>query len=266
MAQTHTTTVDGRTARILILDTIRANVRKFKHLYGPTVVVAIDDKEYWRRERFIYYKHHRKDLREKSQFDWDAINTLLNTVKQEIRENLPYKVLTVPKAEADDIIAVLTRRFSTIEKLVIVSTDKDFKQLHTHKNVTQYSPVLKKFITHDAPHLFLKEQIIRGDAGDGIPNILSPDNAFADKIRQKPIYDKKIVEWLNQEPADFCTEDMLRNYKRNEMLISFLEIPTEVSSAITAAYDTYQDKGKSHLFDYLREQQLMPLLEVIDEF
>ena len=42
------------------------------------------------------------------------------------------------------------------------------------------------------PIVFLREQIIKGDRSDGVPNILSDDDIFLRDERQKPINKKKI--------------------------------------------------------------------------
>ena len=187
MASEKSSTIDAKIAKTLVLDTIRANIVKFKRKYGPTVVLSIDDKEYWRREVFPNYKKNRQESKEKSMFDWDNIHESMNIIKTDLKVNFPHKVLCVPRAESDDIIAVLTEKFKLYEKVLIVSGDKDFKQLHGHENVYQYAPVQKEFVTVADPSRELKELIIRGDKGDGVPNILSDDDTFIEKSRQKQI-------------------------------------------------------------------------------
>ena len=46
---------------------------------------------------------------------------------------------------------------------------------------------------------FLREQIIKGDRSDGVPNILSDDDIFLRDERQKPINKKRLEEWSNIE-------------------------------------------------------------------
>ena len=133
----------------------------------------------------------------------------------------PYKVLDVDGAEADDVIAVLTARLSSNSSVLILSSDKDFSQLQKYPNVTQYSPILKRFIKIDDPKTFIREHVLRGDRGDGIPNFLSPDDTFVRGLRQKVINSKKLSEWIGKDPNDFCDSTMLRGYKRNQMLVDF---------------------------------------------
>jgi 5'-3' exonuclease len=213
------TAVDESLVRHMILNTIRTYVKKFKDSHGPEVVIACDNKKYWRRDIFPHYKAGRKKARESSGHDWASIFDCLGKIKQELKDHSPYKVIEVDTCEADDIIAILTMKYSATQKVMILSSDKDFAQLQRFPNVEQYSPILKKHIKEPLPLLQLKQLIIRGDKGDGIPNILSPDDCFVASMRQKPITEAKIINWMNQEPKDFCTEDMLRNFSRNETLI-----------------------------------------------
>ena len=82
--------------------------KKFGHEYGQ-MILCYDDKSYWRTQSFPYYKKNRKQERESSKYDWDRMFSVLNTIRDEIRRNLPYYVIQVQGAEADDVIAVLSR-------------------------------------------------------------------------------------------------------------------------------------------------------------
>ena len=164
--------------RHMAINTIRSNIKQFKSKY-PNVVLCCDNKKYWRRDYFPFYKSQRRVDREASGLDWNLIFETLNKIRDELKEYFPYKVINVDGAEADDVIAVLTARFAPHGNILILSSDKDFGQLQKYPNVTQYSPILKRFIKIDDPKLFIKEHVIRGDRGDGIPNFLSADNTFA---------------------------------------------------------------------------------------
>ena len=149
---------------------------------------------------------------------------------------------------------------------MILSSDKDFAQLQKFKNVEQYSPILKKYVKEELPSLQLKQLIIRGDKGDGIPNIMSPDDVFVTGGRQKPITNKNIIKWLNEKPEDFCNEEMFRNYKRNEILIDLSKVPEKLKEEILHSYDTVKGKTKQVFMNYMINKRLKNLLEVIDEF
>ena len=260
------TPVDESLVRHMILNTIRTYVKRFKDSHGPEIIIACDNKKYWRREIFPHYKAGRKKAREASGHDWSTIFDCLNKIRDELKVNSPYKVLDVDSAEADDIIAVLALKYSATQKIMILSSDKDFAQLQKYPNVEQFSPILKKAIKEPLPSAQLKQLIIRGDKSDGIPNILTKDDVFVTGGRQKPITEVKIIGWMNQEPKEFCNEDMLRNYARNEMLIDLTRIPESLKEDILHTYDEAKGRTKQEFMNYMIANRLKNLLEVIDEF
>lgn len=258
--------VEENLVRHMILNTIRTYVKKFKESHGPEVVIACDNKKYWRREIFPNYKASRKKIRESSGHDWAAIFECLAKIKQELKDYSPYKVIDVDTCEADDIVAVLTMKYSTSQKIMILSSDKDFAQLQKFPNVEQFSPILKKYIKEPFPAAQLKQLIIRGDKGDGIPNILSNDDVFVSGGRQRPITEEKIIKWMNQAPVEFCNEEMMRNFSRNETLIDLTKIPTSLTEAILDTYENSKGNSKQVFMNYMIENRLKNLIEVIDEF
>lgn len=258
--------VDENLVRHMILNTIRTYVKKFKESHGPEVVIACDNRNYWRRGYFSQYKAGRKKARDSSGHDWTSIFESLNKIRQELKENSPYKVIDVDGAEADDVIGTLVQKYSANEKIMILSSDKDFAQLQRYPNVEQYSPILKKYIKEPFPLVQLKQLIIRGDKGDGIPNILSSDDCFITGTRQKPITEAKIIKWLNQDPKEFCNDEMLRNYTRNEMMIDLSKIPENVRLDILNTYETVKGKTKQEFMNYMIANRLKNLIEVAHEF
>ena len=263
--------IDENLIRHMVLNSIRMYNVKFKDTYGD-IVICCDDKKYWRRDFFPYYKAGRKKDRDASPFDWNLIFETLNKVRDEIKEHFPYKVIQVDKTEADDVIATLTQKFgvqlknSTTEKILILSSDKDFMQLQKFANVEQFSPMGKKFLKCGDPDKFLKEHIFKGDRSDGIPNFLSCDDTFVTEARQKPVTEKKLNKWLEEEPESFCDEVMLRNYKRNELLIDLSKIPTEYQEKILETYENTPKRGREKLLNYFIQNRMKQLMEHIQEF
>ena len=252
--------------RHMCINTIRASVRQFKSKY-PNVILCCDNRKYWRKEYFPFYKSQRKHDREASGLDWSLIFDTLNKIRDELKVSFPYKVLDVEGAEADDIIAVLTARFAPSNDILILSSDKDFGQLQKYPNVSQYSPILKRFIKIDDPKSFVREHIIRGDRGDGIPNILSADNTFAAGERQKVISSKKLQEWMKQDVETFCNTDaLLRGFKRNQTLVDFDYIPNEVQSQIATAFDDTKPATKQVMLNYFIEKGLKTMIESVGDF
>ena len=170
--------------RHMILNSIRSYNNKFKEEFGD-IVICCDSRHYWRREIFPNYKWGRKQHRAGDTLDWDLIFSVFNKVRDEMKEHMPWKVVDVYGAEADDIIATLTKNNN--EEILILSGDKDFIQLQKYGNVKQYAPIQKKWVNGVDPKRYIKEHILKGDRGDSIPNFLSPDDTFINNIRQNQL-------------------------------------------------------------------------------
>jgi len=256
--------------RHMVLNSLRGHNKKFRKEYGE-MVIACDSKNVWRREFFPNYKAGRKANREKSDHDWNAIFSMLGNIRNEIRDFLPYKVIELETAEADDIIATLVRRTlnriqpNHLKKILILSGDKDFIQLH-NEWVKQYNPVLNKYVGKDEnPALYIKEHILKGDRSDGIPNVLSDDNVFIEGRRQKPLSRKKIDSWL-EEVLMTMTEEEEKNYNRNKKLIDLTCIPLELEDKINNEFDNVEVASRDKILNYFITRKLKTLIEVIDEF
>ena len=248
--------------RHMVLNSLRGHNKKFKKQYGD-MVIACDSGNVWRRQAFPNYKAGRKETREKSEHDWTMIFDILSKVKDEIKTFLPYKVIEVESVEADDIIAVLCRR--TNEKVLILSGDKDFIQLHNDR-IKQYNPVLNKFVGQgENPSLYIREHILKGDRSDGIPNVLSDDNVFIEGRRQRPLSKKKIEAWCNEIVPTFNEEEQ-KNYDRNKTLIDLNCIPREFEDKINREFDTFEVATRDKILGYFINKKLKTLIESIDEF
>ena len=255
--------VDEGMVRHMILNSIRLYRTQFNKEYGE-VILTYDSKHYWRREYFPNYKAGRKKSREKDNKDWDKIFGVLNKIKAEFKDNLPYKYLEVYGCEADDIIATLCKN-NQDEKIMIISGDKDFIQLHKYPSVKQYSPILKKFVKDHNPDTYIKEHILKGDTSDGVPNVLSPDNTFVDSIRQRPLGRKKIETWLDIH-IDDLPEEVKRNYQRNDKLINLDNIPEELGKEIMFEFKEAPCGDRSKLLNYFIQSRLKNLTSEIGEF
>ena len=248
--------------RHMVLNSLRGHNKKFRKEYGQ-MVIACDSGNVWRRQAFPNYKAGRKENREKSEHDWTMIFDILSKVKDEIKTFLPYKVIEVESVEADDIIAVLCRR--TNEKVLILSGDKDFIQLHNDR-IKQYNPVLNKFVGQgENPSLYIREHILKGDRSDGIPNVLSDDNVFIEGRRQRPLSKKKIEAWCNEIVPTFNEEEQ-KNYDRNKTLIDLNCIPKEFEDKINREFDTFEVATRDKILGYFINKKLKTLIESIDEF
>ena len=255
---------DDNMVRQMILNSLRMYRTKYSSEYGE-LVLCYDSKHYWRRDYFPEYKSGRRKTREKDDKNWDEIFLCLNEIKDELRENLPYKFLEVYGAEADDIIGILCSTIS--EEIMIISGDKDFIQLQKFPNVKQFSPITKKSVNGANPGGYLKEHIFKGDTSDGIPNVLSPDNTFTDGLRQKPLGKKKIASWMEHNFDDVAPNDEVkRNYQRNKKLIDLAYTPDELSREIIDTYNEAPFGDRSKLLNYFIQKRLKNLTESIGEF
>lgn len=270
--------LDESLLRHMVLNSIRMHNVKFREKYGPDVYLACDDSS-WRKSFFPQYKAARKKSREDSNIDWSYIFSVFTQIREELRENSPFKVLHVENAEADDIIAVLaeqTQEFNQHEPVMIVSNDKDFLQLQKFKNVSQYAPVKNKILNEKHPHHYLVEHILRGDSGDGIPNILSDDDTFVTEKRQKPLSKKKIGEILNGARLSrsridhIFTDEERRNWQRNQRLIELSSqmIPEQVVEDICEARKQEDSRSfdSASFMNYLIEKRCNRLISSLPDF
>ena len=264
--------IEENLIRHFILNTLRMYNKKFRKDYVQMVIAC--DSSTWRRQYFPNYKFKRRESRDKDEVEkanWEEIFRIISMVREEIQENLPYRVVKVDGAEADDIIGTLameTQEFGKHDDVMIVSADKDFVQLQKYKNVKQYSPMQKKFVTEKNPNTYLFEHVLKGDSGDGVPNVLSGDNVFAEGVRQTPVTRKKLDYWSEhaQDLQSVMESEIYRNYMRNKKLIDLEEIPEELRTEIINTYESQEDTPKNRVMKYLISKRCKNLITDIEDF
>jgi|TARA_B110000908_G_scaffold52460_1_gene64034 hypothetical protein len=258
--------VDENMLRHMILNTLRFNRQKFHREFGE-LLITCDDKNYWRRQSFPYYKANRRKARDSSELDWSAIFNALNNIRDELKEYFPYRVMQIDTCEADDIIGTIVHKegkeLNVGEPILILSGDHDFKQLHKYANVKQYDPTRKRWISHSDPDQYLAEHILKGDAGDGVPNVLSADNTFVMGIRQRPVTKKRMLDWQDINKMD---DEVKRNYFRNKSMIDLTQVPAVIKEEILEKYEAENTKDRSQLLNYFIKNKLRNLMESISEF
>ena len=264
-------TDDPNLLRHMILNSLRLHRTQFKKDYGE-LVICCEGIGNWRKDYFPQYKANRKKYREQSDINWDEAFRVLGEVRDEIKENFPYKVIQIDHCEADDIIGVLasnTQEFGQYEDVLIISADKDFMQLQKYPNVHQYNPIQKKFYKEDAPKANLIQKIMSGDTGDGVPNIMSHDDVFVNGERQNKLSKKKKEEIL-QDLTDgelLYAASWYRNYCRNETLIDLDKTPDDLKVKIVSEFNNQdQSKNSSLVFPYLINKNMKMLIESVEEF
>lgn len=258
--------------RHLALVQIRTSLKKFKREY-PQVVIAVDNthsKPNWRKKYFKEYKAGRAKAKAASNIDWDTFYKIFQKIVDELKEHFPYKVVAVPGTEADDVIGVIAHSKPADTKMIIVSQDKDMKQLLNINGVKIFNPRTRKMVTCDNPQFLLKEHIIRGDAGDGVPHWDSPDDQFTSDIkkRQNSIFVDDLAKWVHQTPEQICNGDpeLLRRYNRNRQMIDMSMIPEDIKTEIINEYNQ-SPKGKpNELYSYFLKKRLNNLLDSINDY
>ena len=261
---------DESMIRHMILNSIRMYNKRYRDEYGQMVICA-DGMNTWRKDYFPQYKAHRKKHRDNSTQDWTEIFRILHLVRDEIKENLPYKVIHIDGCEADDIIGTLamqTQEFGMNEPVMIVSSDKDFIQLQKFSNVKQFSPIQKKMVSDDNPRTYLWNHIFRGDSGDGVPNVLSGDDTFVSESKQTPLRQTKIDDWIHnaERLRDVMPEEQYRNYQRNKTLIDLAEIPEDIQNGIINTFNGQKPAMKMKVLNYLIKKRCNNLIESVEEF
>tara|TARA_B100001113_G_scaffold353753_1_gene359604 strand:- start:380 stop:1234 length:855 start_codon:yes stop_codon:yes gene_type:complete len=256
--------------RHMILNSLRMYNKKYRDEYGQ-MVLACDGFNTWRKDFFPEYKAARKKNRSASDLDWNSIFTSLNEIREEIRENLPWKVLHLEKTEADDIIATLTQQtqeFGMHEPVMIISSDKDFIQLHKFNNVKQFSPIQKKLVQDKNPRTYKWNHIMRGDSGDGIPNVLSPDDTFITEQHQNQLRQTRVDEWINNidDLRELMGDEVYRNFQRNQTLIDFDYIPEPIQTNIINTFNETKPAARMKVLTYLINKRCNQLIECVEEF
>lgn len=253
--------------RTMFLEKIRTYNKKYRLQYGDLIICA-DAKSYWRRSYFPYYKAHRKAIRDASPLDWGLIHRGMDAFKNDLRTYFPFKVIEAEDAEADDVIAYMCKKYGRTEPMLIISSDGDFSQLQEYDKVDQYSPRLQKFVKVDNPYLTLKEKIIRGDQGDGIPNILSDDDCLVNSNkRQVPIRATKIKKWLGESAETFCTTSQMQTgWARNCTLIDFNYIPSHVLDSIQRIESQEKSIRLDGLISYFIANDVSQFIQYAQDF
>lgn len=225
-----------------LLQSIFYNVRKFK----PTeVILAIDDKNNWRKKVYPDYKAKRKDKKDNDIFPWDEFYTYLYSFTEEMKEVLPFYFMQVPYTEADDIVGVLSKHI--IHEKIVVSGDSDYIQLLNIPNLKLFNPRIDKFVVDPNPKQTIMIKILSGDDGDNIPNLKS---RLGEKTAEKLI--------INNQVEIFINENKLENeFKRNQLLIDWNFIPNIIQTKIIEQYNNYDYSiYKDNLFNFFLRHRL----------
>lgn len=258
--------------RHIVLNSIRFNLKKFNDEY-PITVLAFDNANngYWRRDYGYYYKKTRAAARdENSTFDWEGYFTAINQIKEEFKENMPYYTIDIPRVEADDIIGVLTLRECLDRKIMIISSDGDYKQLHISDNVKQWAPQLKKMVkSKESIPEFLMTKLLKGDRKDTVAGVKCRSDYWFTRVegeRAPSISTKLIQSCLDDGPEKHLSEEELKRYNENKVMIDMTFIPDDIKQKITSEFDNFKVPGRSKIYPYFVKTGLVKLTKDINMF
>lgn len=263
--------------RHLSLNLLKGISKKFKYEYimNHGLLLVDDDKRTWRKNYFKYYKTNRSIERLSSYINWNLLYKNLNEIKIEIKENVGFYFISEPETEADDIIALVSSYVSDKfkEKILIVSSDKDFIQIHS-QNIYQYCPTKRQYISFDtSPTNFLLQKILYGDKTDGIPNYLSEDDSIINKNKkQKRLMKKRVDVLLNTDyykVPDLLFEDEKPGFFRNRKIIDFYEIPDHIKNNVLIKFNkiiTGDVPAVDKTYKYLKRHSMSYLINSIGDF
>jgi DNA polymerase-1 len=241
---------NSKNARVLVVDSMNTFLRSFSiiqhlnpnghhvgglvgflksvgyavKLYRPTrVILVFDGQGNSTNKKYLYadYKANRTNLKvtnwkvfgdkkEESESMANQMGRLIEYCTQ-----LPVSMICIPKIEADDVMGYLVKKFeadSEVDRVTIMSADKDFLQLVSNKTEI-YSPtkkktyrledVLEEYQIH--AHNFINYKLLMGDSGDNVPGIqgLGP---------------KKLIKLFPELllPEQLEIEDLLKKARDNE--------------------------------------------------
>ena len=241
--------------KFLMMNGILKNIKKFK---PDRVVLAVDSRNYWRKDFYSLYKHKRKGARAKSKVPFEKFFPIMEAFLNDLEkafENLI--VLKIDRCEADDIIAVLTREVFTDCNITNISTDHDFYQLMQNKNYQQFDPIKKQIVKHINPKKELLVKILTGDKSDNIPSV---------KSQCGPVTARKMIE----EGLDIHlkNKDIKSNYERNKHLIDFDSIPVDIRDVIKENFAscTINKYNGLKVFNFLTKHRLNYFIDNLQQF
>jgi hypothetical protein len=262
------TSPDEAFLRHIILGQVRKIRRDFSKRFGRDLVFAMDSRTgYWRTQAFPEYKHARREGRKASPMNWEVIFRHLNKITKELEANLPARMIGVDKAEADDVIAALVkeRPFGDGEVLII-SNDHDMRQLHG-PDVIQWFPAAGKLEREESPDWYLSSQVVKGDPGDGVPNIFSPRDFFLKKtkgMRQPQVTMRRVQRIISgEERLDKAAKARL---VENAKMVDLALAPGWIADEVVDKYLNYKMPSKAKLMGYMIAHNLDKHLANIGDF
>lgn len=220
------------------------NIRKVCNVPWSNVILAQDCRrtKIWRVELYPEYKGTREASHIKSGFDGhDIFQYTCKTLIPKWIEKYGLKCLRYPKAEADDIVACLSKhlRKSFDANITILANDTDYLQLVNEK-VRLLDMKGKERTSANKQHDLWKKILI-GDTSDNIPGCyINQSNIYSDRknvrfIRCTPkVINLMLSDWDIWYSRLIETPDIIRDRQHllNQKLIDFENIPQDMYQGI----------------------------------
>lgn len=200
---------------------IRALEMKYK---ADGILVACDERNLWRKEIYPEYKGQRDKKRDPH---YEEVRGIMDELKDFFNNFTKIPAISVPRNEADDVIAIASR-IST-QKNVIVSSDKDFIQLINDKTIL-YSPPLRAERETKDKEFELFEKCIRGDSGD---NVFSAYPRVRTKVLEAVWGDELAMANLFETKRKIDGRKVGEVYEFNKSLIDLDMIPQDHQDTIS---------------------------------
>lgn len=222
------------------------------------VILAVDDKKSWRKLYWERYKESRKGRRDSSKIDWDLFHSVYRELTEEIQYNLPFKVLLVENAEADDIIGILVNKDNN--EYVVISNDEDYLQLISDR-VKLYNPNKMTFMECADTESFIVMKCLTGQAKDDIFNIKTPLDWPKGKrkpgfgvVSAQKVIDSGYKKWLEEN-------NLVERFNVNRTLIDFNRIPNVIKSRVLSSYNNYRMADPSRMYGFFNVNKFTGYLE-----
>jgi len=266
----HTTNPDYMLWRYNIFNSIYQSL--WKHNNPKELIIAVDDRSSWRKSYFKRYKESRKKQRDKSDVNWKELFKQLDMLVSDLKHYMPFKVIKIRSAEADDVIGVLATVMN--DNCVIISNDEDYLQLCSDR-VRIYNPGHKEYSECKDPQGFIRKKSYMGQKKDDIFNIITPDDwgqTPETEGKRKPgfgevAFEKVLKEgtqkWLEKTHKNkwYGEIDVKANLKRNKILMDFNYIPQTIKGRVCDAYNNYTFPPPSNIYQFFKKYNMRGFLE-----
>ena len=242
-------------------------------------IVLCADSYSWRKDKYDFYKRERSEAKDESDFDWDAFYAFMDKLLYELRDIFNIGTIKVNGAEGDDIIGTLIHEYhDQFKRMIIISSDHDFKQLFKYKCVKIYDPQINDYIERVSGSKYKLAHILMGDRGDGIPNVFTRADHYINpkynkdgkkeravsfgEVKFESLFGSDIDSETKKQNLEEIKNNNKKRFKQNKTLIDLSCTPKHIKLLIKEQYKFIKlSKRKNKMcrktiMDYLKEHRL----------